>query len=366
MTSTLVSKNMWPAMFLASMLATACAPTQGYLAPSLVQNARTTARAAAKSATPYLYVMDPGARHVAIYSTITGLVTKLIPVSNPKGLAVDHFGTVYIADAAKGDVFVYKSTGPGMVRRVRKITAASVLAIAVDGSANLFVLQGSNGVEEIAEYPAGKNVPSRLINKGLYEVTAIATDTQGNVYAANFPSSVFVYKPGALSPNRTITNGIADPVALAVDSSGNLFVANNDGAAATVTEYAPGRTSPKTIRRGVSQPQTIAVNASGDLYLADYVSNGVAKAKIIVYAPGARSPMLTIPGSGCINSSGCHTLSLAFDPAGNLYVPHIETNKDGGDLRGSVSVFKPGQTTELKRITASMDTPSQIAVVPGN
>jgi hypothetical protein len=365
MTSALVSRRTWPAVVLVGMLATACAPTQGQFAPSPIVGVG-DARAAAKAATPYLYVMDPGAGHVAIYSTVTGLVTKLIPVANPKGMAVDHFGTVYIADAIKGYVFVYKSTGPGTVRRVRKISAPTPEAIAVDSSANLFILQGPSGEQEIAEYPVGKNVPSRVIKTGLLEATALATDAQGNIYAVNFPSSVVVYKPGAVSPNRTITNGIADPVALTVDLSGNLFVANNGGGDGTVTEYAPGRTFPKTLRRGVSLPQAVAVNASGDLYVADYAEpSGLAKSKITVYAPGARSPMLTIPGSGCLNSSGCHTLSLAFDRAGKLYVPHIETNKHGGDLRGSVSVFKPGQTTESMRITASMVRPSQIAVVLG-
>ena len=66
----------------------------------------------------------------------------------------------------------------------------------------------------------------------------------------------------------------------------------------TVSEFAPGSTTPTTTLTGVSGPQGLAFDALGDLFVANGGNNTVSE-----FAPGSTTPTATLAGlSGPVDS----------------------------------------------------------------
>jgi len=303
---------------------------------------------------------------VAIYSARTKQPTQQLTIPGPSDMAVDRFGNVYVADGPGGFVRFYKSAGPGIVKRTNQIRMNKPDALVADLSGNLFVLKAG---QTIVEYPPGKAAPSRVIG-GLFGIVAMVVDHSGNLYVVNGNNpqggSVSVYKPGATVPYRKLTRGLVNPVAIAVDSSNNVFVANYVGNSGYVTEFGfKGSVPKRTIRQGIGQIRAMAVSPSASLYVANYETpaSGPIQISIEAYAPGALQPTLTIAGAGC-HYELCDILSLAFDSLGRLYVPHIEQTDEGDPRPASITIYKKDQGSVWGRITASLQTPSKIAVLP--
>ena len=141
-------------------------------------------------------------------------------------------------------------------------------------------------------------------------------------------NTVSEFAPGSTTPTATLT-GLDYPDALAFDSSGNLYVAN--GATNTVSEFAPGSTTPTATLTGLNEPHALAFDSSGNLYVANEGSSTVSE-----FAPGSTTPTAVLFGLD-------YPDALAFDSSGNLYVANGATN--------TVSEFAPGSTTPTATLT---------------
>ena len=113
---------------------------------------------------------------------------------------------------------------------------------------------------------------------GLTGPSAVAIDSQGNLYVANITgNTVAKFAPGATTP-ADIVSGLKEPYALAIDGSGNLFVADIGFTPADVKEFAPGATVASSTFTGMfSLPESIAVDGKGNLYVADASTSTVSK-----------------------------------------------------------------------------------------
>ena len=74
------------------------------------------------------------------------------------------------------------------------------------------------------------------------------------------------FAPGSTTASATLT-GLNLPYALAFDSSGNLYVANYGSN--TVSKFAPGSTTASTTLTGLNEPNALAFDSSGNLYVAN-------------------------------------------------------------------------------------------------
>ena len=91
----------------------------------------------------------------------------------------------------------------------------------------------------------------------------------------------------------------------------------------TVSEFAPGSTTPTATLTGLNGPSGLAVDGNGDLYVANggiayfngrtiaYTGTTVSK-----FAPGSMMPSATLTGLS-------EPIGLTFDDSGNLYVSNI-------------------------------------------
>ena len=148
-------------------------------------------------------------------------------------------------------------------------------------------------------YAAEKGVgPLATITTGYNNPIAVAFDAQGNLYTASYASGQQVdeYPVGTTLATRSITAGLSNPIKLGFDGSNNLYVLNggpigqSNYGPASVSEYAPGATTPLKTTPVTASPTLLAVDSAGDFWVSSYLN------KSIVYYPHDGSAAVTLAG----------------------------------------------------------------------
>ncbi len=166
---------------------------------------------------------------------------------------------------------------------------------------------------------------------------------------------ISVYKPGLQEIDARIVRAIHDPRAIVVDSSGKIYVVN---IFSSITEFAPGSRRPMQ-KLELYGALTLALDGSGNLYVDRCISclpqmrprNRDEKDAILVFAPGAKTPSLTITQGIAM------PVAMAVDAAGNVYV--------GNALSGrhpSITEYAAGSASVSRRITRGLKWPGHLAV----
>jgi hypothetical protein len=312
---------------------------------------------AAVDAAGNVYVADSGNNKIRKISA-AGVVTTLAgsgsagsadgpgttaQFSDPKGVAVDATGNVFVADAVNN--------------KIRKISAAGVVTtLAGSGSADS---ADGTGTAASFRYPTG-----------------VAVDSAGNVYVADHDNHK-IRKVSAAGEVTTLAGSGAagwddgtgtaasfnGPSSVAVDTAGNVYVADSwnrmirkISAAGAVTTLAWAFDGGVTTAR-FSDPTGIAVDGAGTVYFADFNGNKV-------YQLTAAGVVTTVAGSGADGwTDGTGTAAtfwaptgVAVDGVGNLYVTDTANSKirkiTGGAVTSTVLTANPnpasgGQTVTL-------------------
>jgi hypothetical protein len=154
----------------------------------------------------------------------------------------------------------------------------------------------------------------------------------------NNPGSVAIYALRGHDAKLVgeLTDGIDGPRNPCLSASGTLYVPNENNA--TISVYPFGATSPSEILTAdTGTPTGCAVDADGNLWVADYV-----KAAVFEFLNGRNKLGSVISGITCADS-------VAFDPAGNMYVGFGILFCPGG-----IDVFRPGESTPFETITRGL------------
>jgi uncharacterized protein (TIGR03437 family) len=238
----------------------------------------------------------------------------------PRGVAVDQFGDVFIADTGNN--------------RIRKVTNTGVIyTVAGNGNAGFI---GDGGLAP---------------NASLHAPQGIAVDAAGNLFIADTMNHRVRMATLDLNIQTIAGNGHAgfggdgspalnaqlnSPAAVTVDGAGNVYIADRDNGrirrvdtsgniatvAGTATNTGIGDGGQATLAQ-LSAPQGIAVDASGDLFIADTGHNRIRQ----VFPNGS---IVTIAGTGacCYAGDGGPAanarlnspLGLLLDGNGNIFV----------------------------------------------
>ncbi|WP_164976122.1 SMP-30/gluconolactonase/LRE family protein [Oleiharenicola lentus] len=329
-----------------------------------------------------LYVADSGS-HVIRKITPAGVVTTVAGTAgsagnanglgaaarffNPRGIAVDSAGIIYVAD-----------TGNNMIRRIATDGTVTTLA----GAPNTF--GGTDGTGAAARF----NFPNSL-----------AVDTGGNVYVADQLNSTIrkVTSAGVVTTlagsagvaGRVDGSGSAArfdrPTGVAVDSSGNIYVADYRNqlirkvtSAGVVTTLA-GSGGLAGLQNGSGflldpvlfrNPADTAVDSAGNIYVSDSGNHAVRKITpdgVTMLFAGSTAGLRGF-SNGTGNAASFYSpAGLAFDSAGNLFVADsanhlVRRITPAGEVSSYAGVALTSGTTNGDRNSAKFNYPSGVAV----
>ncbi len=333
-----------------------------------------------------LYIADSGnsrIRKVAADGTITTVAGTGVPgysgnpapatsaqLRNPRGVAVDAAGNLYIADTSNN--------------RVRKVTVATGIITTVAGSAF------------VGDYGDG----GAAINASLNRPSGVAVDAAGNIYIADTQDHAIRKVTVATGIITTVAgNGTAGftgdggaataaqldtPYSVAVDAAGNLYIADTDNnrirevvaASGIIVTMAGDGTYGYSGDGGAAtgaqlrSPSGVALDAGGNVYIADtssYVIRKVSPAGTIATVAGN--------GNGSSGDGGPATGALlgyiddaALDAAGNLYLADSGNHRvrkvaTDGTITTVAGNGTPGYSGDGGLATAAeLNAPSGVAV----
>ncbi|MEY2500441.1 MAG: hypothetical protein QOI07_775 [Verrucomicrobiota bacterium] len=235
-----MKKTLLPSLFAAALLAT----------PFLIQSASGAVGD----------ILETNEGNILRFRTIGGTPgTFATGLSNPKGLAFDGNGHLYVADPGKNAVIVF--TVPDGSGATFGANLNSPTGVAFDAAGFLYVSEAGSG--DITKFGQDGTKTTFAANTGAS--VGLAFDNRGNLYAADFSGG----KINKFTPNGTKTvfaTGLSFPAGLAVDAAGNLFEA--DSGSGNIFKFAPDGTK-TTFVNGIGRPYGIAFEANGNLIVAD-------------------------------------------------------------------------------------------------
>ena len=293
--------------------------------------------------------------------------------SSPSGIAIDTYGTMYVADqtnnmirkvTASGVVSTFAGTGlTGSVNDIAPFASFFYpTGTAVDAYGTIYVAdQRNNKIRKITSYGfvttlAGSGAPGSTDGiaplASFYYPTGIAVDASGTIYVADqrnnkirkiTPSGVVSTFAGSgsagFSDGPSLSARFFYPTGIAVDAYGNVYVSDQNSSvirkitpSGFVTTIAGsgglGSTDGIGTAASFAYPTGIAVDASGTIYVADQRNNKIRK----ITSSGV---VTTLAGSGTSGSTdGIGTAASFYYPTGitidanrNLYIADQRSNK---------------------------------------
>ncbi len=234
---------------------------------------------------------------------------------NPRGVAVDNVGNIFVADTGNNTIRRISSSGvvttfAGSAGRIGSANGIGTTAsffgpqgVSADGSGNVYVTENSHTIRRVTSTAVVSTIA------GLTSVNG-ATDGVGTTARFSVPSGV------------------------AVDAAGNLYVADSSNhtirkitSNGTVTTFAgspglPGTADGTGTAARFNLPSGVAVDAAGDVYVADFANHSIRK----ISGSGVVTTLAGTPGtSGANNGVGTaarftYPSGIAVDGAGKIYV----------------------------------------------
>jgi trimeric autotransporter adhesin len=298
-----------------------------------------------------LYIADPYNHHIR-KATPVGLMTIIAgngirgfsgdggkavsaQLDNPQGVAVDSTGNLYIADMGN--------------HRIRKVTSAGVITTVVRTQKGGFI----RALGILAGMLTGD--PIYVNGDG---PQGVAVDSLGNIYIAE----IYHCRVRKVTPAGKITtiagNGIhgysgdggkavsahlGSPYDVAIDSAGNLYIADTHNACirkvtpagkiATIAGngiHGYSGDGSKAVSAQLAGPQGVAVDSSGNLYIADTRNDRIRK----VTPDGLITTVAGNGNEGCDGDGGPATSAqlnwpsgIAVDSAGNLFIADTDNDR---------------------------------------
>jgi len=309
-------------------------------------------------------------------------------LNSPSSLAIDSGGNVVVANYSGGVVSKFSPTGvPAAAAGIPGEGLNESYGIAIDGSDNVWVandqsVTGANNhrAGSVSEFSStGAELSGYgYTSGGIYFPLAIATDSTGAIWVADYGSSAatlleddgsavsgsagfgasalpftsavavdashnawFAVERGvaAVTTAGAVTNYscCSDPAGLAVDQSGNVWVADYS-ASAVVELISAGTVAHRTtVVGGNAGPQGIAVDGAGSVWAADYRGNS------LVDLSGSTAAVVSPPQGFGLDAPLNEPYGLAVDASGNLWL----SNSGNNTLTQFVGLASPIKTPLL-------------------
>ena len=203
-----------------------------------------------------------------IYETNNGMILKFTggtpntfasSLSNPKGLAFDGNGHVFVAEAGRGTILRFNTIDG--VGSTYASALSSPVGLTFDQAGNLY--EADSGTGTIFKFASDGT--KTTFATGVGAPGGLAFDSSGNLFVADFTGGT-IYKITPDGTKSTFATGLSFPAGLAVDAANNLFEA--DSGSGTIFKFTPAGVK-TSFATGLSGPYGLAFEASGNLIEAD-------------------------------------------------------------------------------------------------
>ena len=222
-----------------------------------------------------LYVSNYGSDTIAIINAgVTTTFGSSSDLNGPMGLAFDPLnGNLFVANATSGNIAEFTANGT-LITSTYATGLANPKGLAFDSAGNLYVAENTPGLIEkilpgINDLSGGA---ASTFASNLNGPTGIAFDSVGNLFVTNQTGeSVTIITPGGIPAGNVFITGpqLNMPHGIAFDSNGNVFVVNQGNA--TVEEIKAGGIG--SIFASGGMPRGDVFDSAGNLYVTD-ISNG--------------------------------------------------------------------------------------------
>ena len=202
----------------------------------------------------------------------------------------------------------YDGTGDSNTGLLSILAGATVTS--GNATANAITLRGYNISIDTSSNPAVVGATRALSTtasatlSGLNQPYALAFDGSGNFYVSNLGTNTVSKFAAAGTLTATLT-GLTIPLGLGIRRQRQPL--RGQHGSTTVSEFAPGSTTPTATLGGLASPCALAFDGSGNLFVLNFGNNTISE-----FAPGA--PRLPPP------LPGLALRAMTFDSSGNLYV----------------------------------------------
>jgi uncharacterized protein (TIGR03437 family) len=291
-------------------------------------------------------------------------------LDEPRGVAADASGNIYVADrashrirrvAADGTITTIAGTGvkgdAGDGRLATEALLDHPVAVALDAAGNLYIGDtGSHRVRVIT--PSGLILPvagtgtrgsgddgGPAVLAPLDAPSGIAIDQAGNVYIAETDAGK-IRRVDTLGMITTVLQDLKGPHSLALDWDGNLYFTEQDGARVGRLDSVTGAV---TYLGGDAWkiPRGIAITSGGETYVADTGRQQILR----ILRNGKTTP---VAGTGAAGLSGDGVPALQA----SLGYPWNVAAGAGGEL-----LFIEAENRRVRRLTSGPAAPDGLQVL---
>nr|WP_241011309.1 serine/threonine-protein kinase PknD [Mycobacterium gordonae] len=207
-----------------------------------------------------------GPAEVTILAAGSNTPTTL-PLTNvePRGVAVDSTGAVYVADAAGNQVVKLHA---GQQTTLPFVGLNRPLGVATDNSNAVYVADTRNN--RVLKLAAGSTQQAELPFTGLNNPHALAIDNAGDVYVTDGINSRVLKLVAKMKYQLPLPlRGFADAYGLAADTKGAVYVVDHDHDG-RVVKLAPDSNQQAVLPfKGLQFPHGVAIDSNGSIYVAD-------------------------------------------------------------------------------------------------
>ncbi|MGH7778442.1 MAG: choice-of-anchor D domain-containing protein [Candidatus Binataceae bacterium] len=245
-------------------------------------------------------------------------------------------------------------------------TLGAAIALASDPANNVASIFADSQVGRVfspalAEAPNDWSIALTLTAGGLGEPTALAIDSAGDAWIANYENAVSEFSPGGnpLSPPSGFGhNQVEESFGIAIDQLGFVWITNeqsggNDNAGlGTIAKMSPSGvvlSGEGYSGGGLDYPVAIAIDGSGGAWIADYGGNSITELDSDGNAVS--------PSSGYVGGGLSYPDALAVDGSGDLWAAN-----DGSDDISEFSASGVPLSSAAGFISGGIDGPEALAI----
>ncbi|MBP2002493.1 streptogramin lyase, partial [Paenibacillus shirakamiensis] len=294
--------------------------------------------------------------------------------NNPRGVALDSNGNVYVADSANYRIqkltlstntwSEWKKVGGGTGNGLGEFISPN--GVAVDRSGNVYVADDGHTVQKLSAAnntwtqssvigPVNGNIPGEFAFP-----RGVSVDSSGNVYVAdtfNHRIQKLTLSTNTWSEWKKVGGGagsglgeFSNPTGVSVDSSGNVYVADSSNHRIQKLTLSTNTWSEwKKVGGGAgnglgefNSPNGVAVDSSGNLYVTDTFNHRIQKLTLSTNTWSEWKKVGGGAGSGLGEFSNPY--GLGVDSSGNVYVA------DSGNLRIQKLTLSTNTWSEWKKV----------------